>query len=1295
MSETLERSVSPSEVSVEADSPTEVPVSDATVASPAVVPSVATSPKAAETKPADAENKFITLNLVLPQSTEGITVTIGTHDHIHELRQMANERPETCYKTCFSLQHKGKLLDEFSMIQAVEGLSQGDTIKCVAEQYSLREARLHMKRVRALIQPDVQTNAQNGVDNLSLTFASVIAGRDVEEDLLKGSKEDHGADLDTAPPEHLFNESTLLTPLYPDTVPQLPQCVNSIGYSGWNPPPGNRRMIGDLFYLVVSTLEEQTVHITAVPSGFYVNKCTDTTFDPNPAETSFKAYTLIDTLKQVSAMFNKNFLLVQKHSVKRNPYEVIPVPYPTFTWCTPEITHSFDTLRAEEAYLPNSSSDEMSLGMMSSRDWNEELQSARELPQTNIHENVVRDRTIFRVTSDFVSMAIKGAQAVVDGNIPPLNGADDRKSRMYLWNNIFFSLGFDMKEHYGQFGGDSAAYAAIAGDLRGISVYQSLDTEGLHTLGTVIVDYRGYRVVGQSIISGILSRDQEQSIVYGSIDNGVTINSSDKFNDILAIPSRKMHLRPHSVVAADGTDHNIITSFDCKGIVGNDGRHYLIDLFRTFAPDTIALGMPFVDCKEEIAPMFKCPVSENKLATLRPELIESFVCFRYVLFTQHMSAKFLKERDVKETEMNTRSELKSVEEARGQVEEEVEKTESEAGISDDSGCNTNEDAGSNTDEGAVVVKAKPKLTITESDAKEILDKIKSEGTAKEFGSIDNTEFDIRFNPDIYTKVPSNDSEEKLSKDKLIIQDMAMFLSDSVIAKFVYELKTMSQRPLDGIHLTDLMHARGINMRYLGTITQALEEASAKNHNFSVCLSEIITRSVKTVFKSYIIDCPGQQLAAAVAHFMNCYLSCVVREKNNSGDQSPTNPTVNKKKKNKKGKVTVKEPSQSWSSTTSISLHQQVTEHVQSHFGYTVPLADNGLIHFPLPVLSMIRLFCRATGVQLLLRDYDASTTFVESDIMNIFPVTKHTDPRAKNAKKLQDLAEERLGSGYLAESHELITDALNNMLQVYGPIHADIEGSLKHLAHICYLFGRVAQAVSHQKQGLFISERLYGIDHYETVYCYVYLALFSHNVGQTSVAIRLMYRARYLLNLIFGPDHLEQAAFDINIGLMLHTKGEAVHSLRFLQNALRLHKKFHGTDSIQVAMCNILVARARAYNADFREAMKYQKHALEVYTAKYGPEDKRTKDCNSFLQQLTQKAVELQKWMKNSKTNKVPSMMVPMALGDSSISEVLATVNGIPAMPQPQKSTPTVTEEPLDEEAPTAPPPAEDTVELD
>ena len=31
----------------------------------------------------------------------------------------------------------------------------------------------------------------------------------------------------------------------------------------------------------------------------------------------------------------------------------------------------------------------------------------------------------------------------------------------FIITSLYFSLGFDMKEHYGEFGGDSAAYAAI------------------------------------------------------------------------------------------------------------------------------------------------------------------------------------------------------------------------------------------------------------------------------------------------------------------------------------------------------------------------------------------------------------------------------------------------------------------------------------------------------------------------------------------------------------------------------------------------------------------------------------------------------------------------------------------------------------------------------------------------------------------------------------------------------------------------------------------------------------------
>lgn len=53
-------------------------------------------------------------------------------------------------------------------------------------------------------------------------------------------------------------------------------------------------------------------------------------------------------------------------------------------------------------------------------------------------------------------------------------------------------------------------------------------------LGTVVIDYRGYRVTAQSIIPGILERDQEQSVVYGSVDFGKTVLSNSKYLDLVS-----------------------------------------------------------------------------------------------------------------------------------------------------------------------------------------------------------------------------------------------------------------------------------------------------------------------------------------------------------------------------------------------------------------------------------------------------------------------------------------------------------------------------------------------------------------------------------------------------------------------------------------------------------------------------------------------------------------------------------------------------------------------------------------
>lgn len=130
--------------------------------------------------------------------------------------------------------------------------------------------------------------------------------------------------------------------------------------------------------------------------------------------------------------------------------------------------------------------------------------------------------------------------AVIDGNVMAINPGEETRMQMFIWNNIFFSLGFDVRDHYRELGGDAAAHAAPTNDLNGVRAYGAVDVEGLYTLGTVVVDYRGYRVTAQSIIPGILEREQEQSVIYGSIDFGKTVVSHSKYLELLEKTSRPL-----------------------------------------------------------------------------------------------------------------------------------------------------------------------------------------------------------------------------------------------------------------------------------------------------------------------------------------------------------------------------------------------------------------------------------------------------------------------------------------------------------------------------------------------------------------------------------------------------------------------------------------------------------------------------------------------------------------------------------------------------------------------------------
>lgn len=1197
----------------------------------------ATQSKETESKESDGEKSQlgnVTLQFLIPGTSEPVSALFSPQDNVQDMRQVVLDRPESCYKTCFSLQLDGMRLDDFAELHMIEGLKDGVTIKVVEEPYSVREARIHLRRIKDLLSTNFQVNAYSAVDHLSLSFLSAVAGVDVEEEVvrIKGQTIGTVSTEECVPPAQVFvseENQTLLEPLFPPNAEaKVPQCVKDLFPSAWNPPPGPRRLAGDLLYLDVITLEDVHVIITASTSGFFVNRTRDGIFNPRPHNDPCRSHTLVGLLNQLSPLFRKNFSQLQKSSIKRHPLEVIPTPYQVFPWAVPSEEHTPDTLRAEDAAAVRIGYEEHMPGQL--RDWNEELQSARELPRDTLQQRLLRDRAIFKITSDFVAAATRGATAVVDGNVMAINPGEDEKKRMFIWNNIFFSFAFDSRDHFQELGGDEAAYSAAGGDLQGVTAYNRLDTQGLYTLSTVIVDYRGYRVIAQSIIPGILQREQEQSVVYGSADSGKTISSHEKFLELLNKAGKAIRVRPHKVLASNGDEIELCSSVECKGIIGADGRHYILDLFRTFPPDANFVGEKLKkisdSSEEEQAKSFLQQPYKHKLCCLRPELIEGFIAFRYVLFLKlvamHVSA-------AKQREMQNKNEEKPSNEENGQTFGEcpykkIMNNDSKEGLE-----------GNKLEE--VVKQAEDNDKNSEPPTEKYTggSDISAEAiklSAKAAGSMSDSEFDVRFNPDVYAPGIKHASSEEaaLSSDKVLVQDAADFLVETVIIKIVEDFISLSQTPLDGSQLTDIMHNRGINMRYLGKLATLLSMREDLEHVYKISVMEMIVRTAKQVFKIHLQSATLRTLSVAISHFLNCFLSLYP----NPQPQLPPEEIMSRKKKSKRKpqkSLTNGASTVPWATLTPEELWKSIAEETQKNFGFELKCvnSEEAVLKYRIQRLSLLRAFCIKTGVQVLLREYDFKNrkrpTFTEDDIMNLFPIVKHTNPKAFDAAAVFEAAQGRLQAGLLGEAHELMVEALNLFHSVYGPLHADIATCYRAIARLHYLAEDSVQAVSFQRKAVVVCERIFGVDHPDTIIAYVHLALYCHNAGLASVALKLMYRARYLALVVFGEGHPDMATFDSNIGLILHGQREFKISELFLEKALDVQLKYHGSESVHTAMSFHLVARAKACISDYRAALNAEKTAFAIYSSKFGEADSRTRESSEYLKHCTQQAVIMQK----------------------------------------------------------------------
>ncbi|XP_059052836.1 clustered mitochondria protein homolog isoform X2 [Achroia grisella] len=1284
-------------------------------------------------KKRDAEVVFIqdmgfTVKIVSP-GAEPLDIQVSSMELVQEIHQVLMDREDTCHRTCFSLQLDGVTLDNFAELKNIEGLKEGSVIKVVEEPYTMREARIHVRHVRDLLKSIDYTDAYAGQECSSLAFLNIITQGDILE-----KKKSRPESVDCTPPDYIMPGSTErpLLPLHPGLTKEnkAPQCLKVLTTSGWNPPPGPRKMCGDLLYLHVITLEDRHFHITACPRGFYLNQSTEEVFNPRPSYSALLCHSLIELLSIVSSAFKRNFALVQKRRMQKHPFERVATPYQVYQWASPVLDHTVDAIRAEDTFSSKLGYEEHIPGQ--TRDWNEELQTTRELPRATLPERLLRERAIFKVHSDFVAAATRGAMAVVDGNVMAINPGEEPKMQMFIWNNIFFSLGFDVRDHYKDLGGDAAAFVAPRNDLQGVRVYSAVDTPGLHTLGTVVVDYRGYRVTAQSIIPGILEKEQEQSVVYGSIDFGTTVLSHPKYMELLSKAGQQLKIMPHSVISANGDTVELCSSVECKGIIGNDGRHYILDLLRTFPPDVNFLQLEDDELREDIKSMGFPIIHKHKLCCLRQELVDNFVESRYFMFVryaafhlQQLSTKNQKEitaaedkaiesnknnsnviaiePEVKVCKRDTKSQEKEVKDKKQKKEEKKESAKKEAKKKTETEKEElkeektkDEDLLFNDNYSQIDTDVAKKIVESITDSICSGDKQDSDSgertravvsaAARAVASLKESEFDVRFNPDVYSAgIKHAAAPEHLAKQRHLVKEAAAFLLTTQIPAFVRECVEQASTPMDGAGLAEALHARGINLRYLGRVAAALQPHPSLGYLHAIAVGELLLRAAKHVYTVYLQGCEALCVGAAVAHFLNCLVGACAAAGAGAADVPAAARAAGGGRGARARRArrhhaaaapaaaappAAARAAPDWRNLTHKSLFSQIRQELKAYWGYELNAENMDAVieKHGLQKISLLRSFALKVGLQIMLREYDFDNknkpTFNGSDVMNIFPVVKHINPRASDAYNFYTTGQNKIQAGAVNEGHEMIAEALNLLNNVYGAMHGEIARCLRMVARLCYVTGEHREAMAYQQKAVLMSERVNGIDHPYTITEYSHLALYCFVNGQVSTALKLLYRARYLALLVCGENHPEMALLDSNIALILHAVGEYELSLRFAERALAVTARAHGARSLKAATSRHLLARTLSCLGDFRAALAHEKETYSIYKQLLGESHEKTRESSECLRHLTQQAVVLQKRLAEAyaRSPHAAPAHAPLHIqppGMASVIDMLNLINGI------------------------------------
>jgi serine/threonine protein kinase/tetratricopeptide (TPR) repeat protein len=267
------------------------------------------------------------------------------------------------------------------------------------------------------------------------------------------------------------------------------------------------------------------------------------------------------------------------------------------------------------------------LAVPDGRNWNEEYQTLLDLSFESEDEEMHRLAQLRQLSHEFATRATEIGQVIITEKAL---SNDDKTIKhhtqqlggyaggeKYLVEGIFFKFAVDNR---GLYGDDEHAMKCGVHEFKSFMELTDCRVQGLHFPLIVIIDYRGFRLLCQSVLPV-----GSNTLIYGSSDGGKHVYATDPdMNRRMKRVAKMLNLAGHNVWdMAKTTQVRLHGPVDCEGHLGVDGRFYIIDPARLFPPakpkPSVKGGKLFMLLRPELVMKSRFPLCSDSFSNFNIE----------------------------------------------------------------------------------------------------------------------------------------------------------------------------------------------------------------------------------------------------------------------------------------------------------------------------------------------------------------------------------------------------------------------------------------------------------------------------------------------------------------------------------------------------------------------------------------------------------------------------------------------------------------------------------------------------